>query len=274
VYPGEAGGGATERVRLATIRRSGRNGDAPRGTGGRPFSLDLISSGNASCLSPVGWLRLTCEHDAYAWQPLRCRRCDGCFEAKKRLAIYRIGYGAVKAAWVSFVTLTTLPSMEWSVLLRRFQSLVKALRHEFGSLEYVAVKEEGGLTGMKHLHVLLTGAGARWIPYERIQALWEARSSAWNVDIRRVNNLGGVGAYLAKYIAKAMEFPRSINFSRGWPTEEKKCWQDSQLDAGPDTTELQLTDRGFYVPRELLLDCKCFGVTIELVSGIIAQCDG
>lgn len=96
------------------------------------------------------------------------------------------------------------------------------LRHhlvrKYGPFEYVSVKEEGKRTGMKHLHLILAGPGATYIPQIHLSLLWARLAGAPVVDIRRVRG-DLLPQYLAKYLAKQVRERKQLTFSRRWPKE-------------------------------------------------------
>lgn len=170
------------------------------------------------CASPRGYVEVECEAGGLWWVPRRCRHCTGCLLHRKRRTVAEIAGGARRGSWVCFVTLTSPAGTKWPVLMRRFQSLVKAIRKRFGRIEYAAVKEEGAKTGMLHLHIVMTGVV--WIPWQWLSVEWEKRIGAWSVDIQRMaTGRNKVAAYVAKYVTKAFDdgdARKLVTYSKGY----------------------------------------------------------
>lgn len=127
----------------------------------------------------------------------------------------KVAEGAKGAKWLTFVTLTSVPTSEWSGIMASFSTLVRNMRKN-GAVEYAAVKETGQ-KGMKHLHVLLKGPS--WLSRESLSTQWKRMTGAWNVDVRRVFGSTKVGSYMAKYMSKSMaagSLKKLITFSRNW----------------------------------------------------------
>lgn len=189
-------------------------------------ALDLTNSYNTTpapattpgtrCTDIKGWSRIVCEHLATYWRPMRCRRCMGCLRWKTNRVISQVLGGLDgEDKWKSFITLTSTPGMEWSSLMRAFQRLVKWLRTTYGNVQYAAVKQEGSLNGMRHLHVLFLGL--RWVPYAALSARWRSLTGAWSVDIQRIAG-AKVAGYISRYIGQGMGvlLGKAVTFSKGW----------------------------------------------------------
>lgn len=189
----------------------------PGDTGAEPpprVPLYLVHSGNSTrCVDSKAWIRVECRHGGVKWVLMRCRACSGCLSAKKGMMTAKVLSGLLAPRWVSLVTLTSMPSMTWPGIMRAFSALVRWMRRQLGPLEYACIKEEGANTGMKHLHVLVTGVP--WVPYTLLSRAWQRLTSAWNVDVRRVWG-GRLAAYVAKYVGKALEIRKMVTFSRGF----------------------------------------------------------
>ena len=147
----------------------------------------------------------------------------------------------------AFVTFTSKLDMEWPKLMRRFQSLVRALRKgEKGpdgrwrrtpcpGLEYAAFKEEGACHGMKHLHVIFVGW--LWVPKGVLQRMWCSRTGAFMVDVKRINGKDtDCARYAGKYVTKALgevgsgdapEYLRKrVTFSKGWVRSKPRTLEE------------------------------------------------
>lgn len=198
-------------------------------------ALDLTNSCNASgayCQAVKGWSRILCEHLACYWRPMRCRRCMGCLALKTKRVIAQVLIGLDEGEkWKSFITLTSTPGSQWSGLMSQFQKLVKWLRTTFGPVEYAAVKQEGSLTGMKHLHVLFLGL--RWVPYVTLSRKWQSLSGAWSVDVQRVAG-SKVAGYISRYIGQGMAviLGKAVTFSKGWLRSAKPKLLEVAVDVG------------------------------------------
>lgn len=197
----------------------------PQGKGARPNKRRSATTATATrCEARVGWVRVRCDGGGDWWVPLRCKRCAGCQAWRRRKVVRRILGGLDGERWVLLVTLTTRPGTDWDVIVRRWSSLVGALRRRYGRLRYAVVREVGSKSGMRHLHAIVAGDGARWIPHTTLRRLWRSRTGAVMVNIKRVAVVGrggrrGVARYVAKYVAKAVGdagVTRHITYSQDW----------------------------------------------------------
>ena len=218
---------------------------------------------STDCITPKGWRFVECTGGGAWWQVLRCRQCAGCWAWWRARVAGRIAEIAGASQGVYLVTLTTrgTPSggggyhyPAWPVIMRRFASLWKRIRKDWGpGVSYAAVKEQGGRTGMRHLHVVVIAGperpdgmaprpvsrpkGSR-TPWEtslaqELASMWEDRIGAWVVDVEEVlPGLGGgqVAYYVAKYLAKGeVRFARKlVSYSRGFQLRvsgERVIWE-------------------------------------------------
>lgn len=108
--------------------------------------------------------------------------------------------------WCSLLTLTSLPGTSWPDLMKSWSEFVRELRAKSGTLTYMAVKEEGTRTRMRHLHILITGPGAVWTDWSWMSSAWQRLTGARGVHIKRVSTVGegAVKAvwYACKYLGK------------------------------------------------------------------------
>jgi len=202
------------------IPAPGAGSSCPRGPGPR-------------CQYPSGWVLVTCEHGGVWWVPSRCNGCEGCRELRRQRRVAQVIETIQASKWVAVMTLTSRRGMEWPVLMRRFQSLVKALRQEYGRIEYAAFKEEGSETGMKHLHVVVRGWV--WVPHAKLRAMWRERTGAFHVNITRIHSGGQeaanyvskhCGRVAAKHCSKAVGAVgpgKRVTFSKGFLVKRPEC---------------------------------------------------
>jgi hypothetical protein len=119
---------------------------------------------------------------------------------------------------ITFLTLTTRPDATWKLIMRAWSSFVRWLRTRAPGAQYAAVKEEGGQTGMKHLHVLLINLP--FIPWEDASDAWRRVTGAWNVSLQRVNGAKAI-RYVTKHTWKAfIPGTKNITFSAAFPKIE------------------------------------------------------
>lgn len=163
------------------------------------YSVPSTNFPTIRCVDVRRWYRLECLHGGVAWKPKRCRHCVGCLRWRRGKTIAQILSGLEGQSWTSLMTLTTRPGTTWPMVMKAFSRLVKRIRLNGSHVEYAAVKEEGPSTGMKHLHVILTGS--TWVAYGWLTAQWKSLIGAWNVDVRRLNGTK-VAAYVSGYLAK------------------------------------------------------------------------
>jgi len=177
-------------------------------------STNSVAQTDANCENPRGWLRVECAHGGIFWKIVRCRRCEGCFHHRAKVRTAKILTGIEGAEWKSLLTLTSLPNTPWSRIMSKWTALVRYLRRSYGDVQYAVAKEQGSLTGMRHLHAVLVGPS--WVPHAVVSRFWYSRLGAHVVDIRRVSS-SRVAGYVAKYITKADTMIRkALTFSRGW----------------------------------------------------------
>lgn len=147
--------------------------------------------------------------------PRRCRQCPACKRAAKAKHIARIINGFDGQNYFVHLTLTSVPSATWPLIMTGFTRLVSHLRKSQPALQYVAVKEEGADTGMKHLHVIFHSWV--WHNYDDIVAHWQRLTGASGVYIKRKPNTM-IAGYAAKYVGKGMVNARRIvTYSAHWP---------------------------------------------------------
>ncbi|KKM03848.1 hypothetical protein LCGC14_1770300 [marine sediment metagenome] len=183
-------------------------------THARPLHLGVIKITHR-CLSPKGWTLLADPCGSRVWVPKRCRNCTPCHQAHKAKTIARIVHGMADQNWFVFVTLTSTPDTTWPRMMTAFTRLVAHLRKTQPTLQYAAVKEEGSLSGMKHLHVIFHSWV--WHDFADLQNTWFRLTGAYNVNMKRKPN-EAVAAYAAKYVGKGNVDARKVaTYSAKWP---------------------------------------------------------
>lgn len=219
------------------------------------------------CEQPRGWLQLRCDGDGWIMVPRRCRECAGCREWWRARQVAR-GVKALEGVrWASLLTLTSLPGTSWPSLMKSWSEFVRELRAKSGTLAYMAVKEEGAVSGMRHLHVLITGPGAVWTDWLWMSSVWKRLTGARGVHIKRVSTVGEKAVkavwYVLKYVGKgfgltaptrklmtasALYFKKVMLSGHWWLDREEPGAQMHPYGAG------WLCDlKGVWVIRE----CKC-----------------
>lgn len=172
------------------------------------------SSNSTKCTDIKGWCRVSCEHGAVYWRPLRCRKCRGCLAFKTCRITGTIINGMEGAEWTQMVTLTTTPGTKWVSIMLSWQAFIRWARMRWGRFEYAAVKQEGSNTGMKHLHVIMVG-GAACQPRE-VSDYWKGLTGAWNIDVKEITG-AEVAGYVSRYVAGGIaQVAKAVTFSRGW----------------------------------------------------------
>lgn len=159
----------------------------------------------------------------------RCKlwSCLVCGPTNVKLAAWRASDGA-KTVFeggngISFVTLTSHEALaagqSWWVLPKAWKKLHVRMQRAAGRhVEYYAVPELHE-NGRVHLH-MLTNAGLR-------KKWWKDNARAcgfgYQNDAQEVVAVGGVAAYVTKYLSKTLQFSnmppgtRRIRTSQGWP---------------------------------------------------------
>ena len=136
--------------------------------------------------------------------PLRCRcwSCEDCRPDRTRRLIHEARAGKPTL----FITLTSRKRSDrspswaarelvkcWRLIRRRY-----AKAHGNGSIPFLAVFEETKL-GWPHLHIV---ARCAWLDQRWLSAQMAELHDSPVVDVRRVDGLRKVAAYVAKYIGK------------------------------------------------------------------------
>lgn len=170
------------------------------------------------CRSPAGWLQVGCGHGSVVWVPLRCRHCRGCIEGHLRRVRARLKHGLNELGGdCAMLTLTSMPGMSWVEVMKAWNKLRGWLRKRVPDLEYAAIKQEGSVAGMRHLHVVL--GRWRYVEREAIKREWERLTGAYMVDIRRKGASGAVN-YVVGYVTSKLEgsdLRKRVTYSRGFP---------------------------------------------------------
>jgi len=223
------------------------------------------------CERPQGWITVKCKHDWKFQMGLRCRTCPSCREVRRQEHVRRTLYGweQMGRPGLAVLTLTTRSGAakpEWREITRWWSSMLKALRKENPALMVVKVKEEGKESGMRHLHIILFHW--RYVAWKKLVAMWELRSGARGVYIRRCSgvDIGKALFYISKYIGKGLASggKRLIDYSRGWARESKA--ESLSLEAFDSEPTIEKT--GTWVGWGGFLDtfgrgtieyCGCFG---------------
>ncbi len=165
-------------------------------------------------------------HQSLVLFPLPCKTwsCRTCAESKiKQLAL------AVQAAEPNrLLTLTIDPSLylspkeAWQKTRRCVPELIRKLRKQFGSIEYLRVTEVTR-NGWPHYHLLVRSG---YLPHSVVKACWSELTGAKIVDLRPVKKSFSAYMYLVKYLSKLHKLEwteRHVSLSRGFAPKEK--WQ-------------------------------------------------
>jgi hypothetical protein len=211
------------------------------------------------CSSPKGWTLFQCPHGSRVWLPRRCRHCPGCGQSRRNRLIVRLLAGTSTAQTVTLLTLTSVPSSDWPLIMREWSHMVRWLRRASPSITYAAIKEAGTRSGMKHLHVLILNLD--YVPQARISAEWARLTGAPIVDVRRVAG-DHAAAYVAKYVSKGpASCLKSVTFGRDWPKPEPLPRTARAIDSigpwGPQKFTAVTSQYGLVA--NLAPDCTCWG---------------
>ncbi len=158
------------------------------------------------------------------WMALRCNQwaCKPCARRKISLLARRVN----DAKPNRLLTLTIDPSLwpdpraAFDGTRRLVSELIRALRKQFGEIEYLRVTE---LTsrGWPHYHLLVRSP---YIPHAVVKRLWNQLTGAIIVDLQPVRNKFQCYTYLVKYLSKMHRLEwtnRHVSFSKQFfpPTE-------------------------------------------------------
>lgn len=178
-----------------------------------PFSRihELIQEAADGRSESVG---LVCENPRYvaladaegvhiALQAVRCRKCVPCGKMRARLWMQRavVEFCSSERTW--WVTYTYRPGNEflpYEEVKKAHKVLLKAHRFRF-----VCSEEEGETNGRKHFHVLYHGDHD--LQRRHFEAVWKH-----GFVHARLARSAGLGAYLAKYAAKAGRIRASLHY--------------------------------------------------------------
>lgn len=178
----------------------------------------LLQPPSGHCLEPYGWVSAECDHGSRIHVPMTCGRCGPCLERRAWTHRCRIHYAVGRDGPASMLTLTSRPGTTWPQIMRAWQSLVRTLRRDAPSLEYVCVKEFGPDRHMKHLHIITLHPS--YIPQATLSQLWSKYLGAPIVWITHVDPARGA-TELAKYLTKPPPRGlRTITYSREFPEQE------------------------------------------------------
>jgi len=179
-----------------------------------------------------GWLHLYETH---------CKRwtCPSCGPQKTSALCRRIETAKPQR----FITLTTArhaarnPRQVYDETRRQIPELIRELRKEKGEIEYCRVLETTK-TGYPHYHLLVRSP---WIDQEHLSKSWARLSTAFIVDIRRIDQRKEIASYVAKYLAKQTVLPftnRRVTQSRRFfpppppKPESTSNWTDARRHIG------------------------------------------
>lgn len=132
----------------------------------------------------------------------RCWRCENCGEERRNALIKRIKAGEPDL----FLTFTirggtgATPLENRALLAWAVNQVIRRIkrRYKLKSFPYVVVVE-AHKSGEPHVHML---ARARYVDQAWLSKQWEELTGAFRVDVRRIQDRGRAGAYVAKYLAK------------------------------------------------------------------------
>jgi len=236
----------------------------------RPSDLTALHpKGNFPCSALKGFKKYKCEHGTIAKVPLRCRNCYGCIGYKMFKRATRIKNHMAKIGLVdfAFLTLTTAEKPEWSEIMRAWDSLRKWLMKNGFMGEYVMVKEEGELNGMRHLHIIY-----RWykyLPHKELSLRWRSRKMGTIVYITKVKpTVKGMPLmeYLSKYLAKGaylLGVRKAFTASKNWPKlpeSQTSGLVETFVDTSKMSTKTSTDGVVIYdAAKVTLATCECFG---------------
>ena len=220
------------------------------------------------CKSPSGWTLYQCTHGSRVWLPKRCRHCAGCAQARRNKTIAKIIGGTASASHVAMLTLTSTPETDWKTIMAAWSRMARYLRKRSPFMTYAALKEEGTLNGMKHLHVIMVNFA--YTPQTALSQEWRRLVGAHIVDIRRVDG-SRAATYVAKYVAKSFaDVRKSATYGRGWPKLPPLPRTAQALDScgpwGPLKFSGVTADSGLVAL--LAPECSCWGDISPPTEGV------
>jgi len=185
------------------------------------------------CQATASWLKVGCAHGSIEWVPLRCRRCEGCRLWRQALVMARIRHGLEVGQDAALLTLTSLPGTTVPQMMAAWNRMRGWLRKQCPDVDYAAVKQFGGRSGMLHLHVVLLNWS--YVSQAEISRRWQSYSGAWHADIRRVSSerpASYVTGYVARELART-DCRKVVTYSAGFPRlparESRWRWLGEQV---------------------------------------------
>jgi len=133
---------------------------------------------------------------------------------RKRGRLYQrlmsgIQFANYKKRKLRFMTLTSSPSSNTSLINRHYEILVKRIRRKFGEFEYCKIRTPEGQGGV--IHCCFRGS---FIPQKWLSKQWEEIHGAPITDIRLMYGERGIASYLMGYLGHHSEY--HMGFSRHW----------------------------------------------------------
>lgn len=163
-------------------------------------------------------------HSARVLFVLPCKRwsCRVCARAK----ITRLAHSVRAAKPNRLLTLTVDPSLyvsprhAWEETRKCVPLLIRSLRRQFGSVEYLRVTEVTK-AGWPHYHLLVRSG---YLPHSVVRKIWNELTGARIVDVRQVTKSFKAYQYLVKYLSKLHKLEwteRHVSYSKHFIPEDK-----------------------------------------------------
>ncbi len=181
------------------------------------------------------WALVKVEFQAATVLPLKCKcwHCDECRPGRTRRLVEEAKAGAPTL----FITLTSRrrPSLTPSQAAQALVVCWRRIRREYmaehgkGSMPFLAVFE-ATKKGWPHIHIV---ARAPWLSQKWLKKRMRELHNSPHVDVRRVQGLEKVAAYVSKYVGKnphrfagVKRYWRSLDYLLPPPEEPYDVWDD------------------------------------------------
>lgn len=163
-------------------------------------------------------------------RPYRCRgwRCERCGSVKRGRWISQVGAWATAKGLTRFATLTfgvayDRADARWDYVQGVWERFRRELGRVYGAVSFVRVVEFSPVDRL-HIHCLFD----RFIPQRWLSAVWSSCGGGRVVDIR-YRDTQRVGSYLAKYLAKALQFAYPRGRRRWTSSRDIRLWETPGL---------------------------------------------
>lgn len=185
-----------------------------------------------------------------------CKRWGCAYCSRRKISQLAVRTAAAKPTRLLTLTVDpqffSSPKHAWEQTAKKIPDLAKALRAQFGEVEYLRVTELHK-SGYPHYHLLVRSG---FLPHASVRDSWAKLTGAKIVDLRPVDQNWRAYWYLTKYLAKLHSkswTERHVSYSRGF--FPKECTTP------PRDSSIKLRERSHHHPYRWLYD-HCHDSTV------------